>query len=278
MTAPGTVLDGIIAGVREDLAERRARLDQAAVARLAQAAPPARDAQAALVGDGSRLGLIAEVKRSSPSKGHLSDIADPAALAACYAQAGASAISVLTEQRRFSGSLADLDAVRARVDVPVLRKDFIVEEYQVLEARAHGADLVLLIVAALSDERLARLHDLVVSLGMQALVETHTAEEIDRALALPAPLIGVNARDLRTLEVDAQRAASLLAQIPAQRVAIAESAVATVADVHAYAAAGADAVLVGEALVTGDDPAGAVADFCAVARRGRPSTSNGNPR
>ncbi len=278
MTAPGTVLDDIITGVREDLAPRRARVDDAAIARLAAAAPPALDARTALVGDGTTLGLIAEVKRSSPSKGHLSGIPDPAALAGTYAASGASAISVLTEQRRFSGSLADLDAVRARVDVPVLRKDFIVEEYQVLEARAHGADLVLLIVAALDDERLATLHDLVVALGMQALVETHTPEEVDRALALPAPLIGVNARDLRTLDVDLHRAARLLARIPADRVAIAESAVATVDDVRTYAAAGADAVLVGEALVTGHDPAEAVAAFRAVARRGRETPTNGDPR
>lgn len=270
MTSTGTVLDDIIAGVREDLAARRRAVPDAEVARRAEAASPALDARASLAGDGTRVGLIAEVKRRSPSKGHLSEIPDPAALAEIYASSGAGAVSVLTERRRFGGSLADLDAVRDRVRIPVLRKDFVVDERQVLEARAHGADLVLLIVAALEDPLLRDLHDAITGLGMQALVETHTASEIERALALPAPLIGVNARDLRTLDVDLERGAALLRRIPADRLAVAESAVASVADVHRYAEAGADAVLVGEALVTGADPAAAVSAFAAVPRRGRP--------
>ena len=270
MITTGTVLDTIIAGVREDLEPRRARIPDAEIAELARAAAPARDARAALVGDGTTLGLIAEVKRSSPSKGALADIPEPADLAGIYADSGASAISVLTERRRFRGSLADLDAVRERVGAPVLRKDFVVEPYQVLEARAHGADLVLLIVAALEDAALRELHDLVTELGMTALVETHTDAELDRALALGADVIGVNARNLKTLDVDLGRAAALLRRIPAGPLAIGESAVATVADVQAYAAAGADAVLVGEALVTSGDPAGSVAAFRQVARRGRP--------
>ncbi|GAA1330769.1 indole-3-glycerol phosphate synthase TrpC [Brachybacterium rhamnosum] len=216
------------------------------------------------------MGLIAEVKRRSPSKGALSEIPEPAVLAAAYAGAGASAISVLTEERRFGGTLADLDAVRARVEVPVLRKDFVVDPYQVTEARAHGADLVLLIVAALDDALLRDLHDQITGLGMQALVETHTEEEVERALALGADIVGVNARNLRTLDVDLDRAAALLRRIPAGPLAIGESAVAGVADVEAYAAAGADAVLVGEALVTTDDPAREAAAFRAVTRRGRP--------
>ena len=163
-----------------------------------------------------------------------------------------------------------LDAVRARVDVPVLRKDFVVEPYQVLEARAHGADLVLLIVAALDDVQLRELHDLATELGMQALVETHTHGELERALALEADIIGVNARNLKDLTVDLGRAADLLARIPAGPLAIGESAVASAADVEAYAAAGADAVLVGEALVTSGDPAGEAASYRRVARRGRP--------
>lgn len=272
MTTTGTVLDEIIVGVREDLAPRRAAVPDAEIERLARAAAPALDAHASLRGDGITMGLIAEVKRSSPSKGALAEIPEPAELAATYASAGASAISVLTEQRRFRGTLADLDAVRARVDVPVLRKDFVVEPYQVLEARAHGADLVLLIVAALDDAQLRELHQLTADLGMQALVETHTEDELERALALEADLIGVNARNLKDLTVDLDRAADLLRMIPAGPLAIGESAVASRADVERYAAAGADAVLVGEALVTSGDPAAEASSYRRVARRGRPVT------
>ncbi len=146
--------------------------------------------------------VIAEVKRRSPSKGDLADIPDPAALAAAYARGGAAAISVLTEERRFGGSLDDLRAVRAAVDVPVLRKDFIVTGYQLLEARAAGADLVLLIVAALDDDQLRRLHDEARELGLTVLVEVHDEAETERAVALGAELVGVNARNLKTLEVD----------------------------------------------------------------------------
>ncbi|MCS6710559.1 indole-3-glycerol phosphate synthase TrpC [Brachybacterium sp. EF45031] len=275
--ASGTVLDEIIAGVREDLAVRRAATPPPALEeRLAERAP-ARDALASLRGDGRTLGLIAEVKRRSPSKGDLAAIPDPAALAAVYAQAGASAVSVLTEQRRFGGSLADLDAVRARVDAPVLRKDFVVDPYQVLEARAHGADLVLLIVAALSPAQLQELHAQITELGMTALVETHDLAELETALALDAaapggsPLIGVNARDLRTLEVDLARAADVLRHMPSHVLAVGESAVVGVEDVESYAVAGADAVLVGEALVRQGDPSASVRAFRAVARRGRPT-------
>ena len=270
MTTTGTVLDEIIVGVREDLAPRRAAVPDAEIERLARAAAPALDARASLVGEGTTMGLIAEVKRSSPSKGALAEIPEPAELAATYASAGASAISVLTEQRRFRGTLADLDAVRARVDVPVLRKDFVVEPYQVLEARAHGADLVLLIVAALDDAQLRDLYDLTAELGMQALVETHTEHELERALALEADIIGVNARNLKDLTVDLDRAADLLGMIPAGPLAIGESAVASRADVERYASAGADAVLVGEALVTSGDPAAEASSYRCVTRRGRP--------
>ena len=270
MTTTGTVLDEIIVGVREDLAPRRAAVPDAEIERLARAAAPALDARASLVGEGTTMGLIAEVKRSSPSKGALAEIPEPAELAATYASAGASAISVLTEQRRFRGTLADLDAVRARVDVPVLRKDFVVEPYQVLEARAHGADLVLLIVAALDDAQLRDLYDLTAELGMQALVETHTEHELERALALEADIIGVNARNLKDLTVDLDRAADLLGMIPAGPLAIGESAVAARADVERYASAGADAVLVGEALVTSGDPAAEASSYRRVTRRGRP--------
>ena len=233
MTRTGTVLDDIIVGVREDLEQRRRTVGSAELESLVCERGPALDAAASLRGDGSTLGLIAEVKRASPSKGALASIPAPAELAAIYEAGGAGAISVLTEQRRFHGSLADLDAVRARVDVPLLRKDFVVDPYQILEARAHGADLILLIVAALDDAQLRDLNALTAELGMQALVETHTAAELDRALAIDPAIVGVNARDLKTLDVDLARAAALLGQIPPQILAIGESAVADVADVEA---------------------------------------------
>lgn len=275
MTTTGTVLDDIIVGVREDLEQRRRAVSSRDLERLAVEIGPALDAEASLRGDGSTLGLIAEVKRASPSKGELASIPAPADLAAIYEQGGAGAISVLTEQRRFRGSLADLDAVRARVKVPLLRKDFVVDPYQILEARAHGADLILLIVAALDDQQLRDFHDLTTELGMQALVETHTPEELERALAIDPAIVGVNARDLKTLDVDLDRAAGLLGDIPGHVLAIGESAVASVADVEAYARAGAGAVLVGEALVTSGDTLTTVQSFRDVARRGRPATEGG---
>lgn len=196
--------------------------------------------------------VIAEIKRSSPSRGSLAPIADPAALARSYELGGASAISVLTEGRRFGGSLADLESVRTAVALPVLRKDFISTPYQVFEARAAGADLVLLIVAALDDATLRELFELVVDLGMTALVETHSEAELDRAAAVGARLIGVNARDLSTFELDRELFGRLADRFPADTIRVAESAVLSVADVAHYRAAGADVVLVGEALVTGD--------------------------
>ncbi len=251
-----SVLESIIEGVRADLAVREAALpfDELKV-RAAKAAPP-RDVMSAL--RASDVGVIAEVKRRSPSKGELADIPDPATLAKDYADAGARVISVLTEQRRFGGSLADLDAVRAVVDVPVLRKDFTVSPYQVHEARLHGADMVLLIVAALEQNALEALLDRVESLGMAALVEVHNAEEADRALEAGAKIIGVNARDLHTLEVDRDVFGRLAPGLPFDVVKVAESGVRGPADLMAYAGYGADAVLVGEGLVTSSDPKTAV--------------------
>lgn len=258
-----TVLDQIIEGVREDLAERRAATPLEAVKEQVSRAPSVRDPLAALT---SRSGVhvIAEVKRSSPSKGALAAIADPASLAADYGAGGASVISVLTERRRFGGSLADLDAVRARVDVPVLRKDFIVDPYQVWEARAHGADLVLLIVAALPQEVLQGLLERVESLGMHALVEVHDEQELQRAVDADARIIGVNNRDLRTLDVDRGTFARLAPLVPEDRVAVAESGVRGPLDVMSFVEAGANAVLVGEALVTGASPREAVAELVAA--------------
>ncbi len=208
--------------------------------------------------------IIAEVKRASPSRGSLAAIADPAALASSYETGGASAISVLTEGRKFGGSLADLDAVRDAVSVPVLRKDFIADPYQVFEARAAGADIALLIVAALDQATLGSLYSLITELGMTALVEAHTADELERALEIGAGLVGVNARDLTTFELDQELFGTLAGRIPSGVIRVAESAVKTAADVAHYRRAGADVVLVGEALVTGGDPVQTLREFLDV--------------
>ncbi|GAB3265307.1 indole-3-glycerol phosphate synthase TrpC [Nocardioides dilutus] len=251
-----SVLDEIVAGVRQDLDRRQSETSEADLrAALADVDSP-RDPMSHLQAPGSS--VIAEVKRRSPSKGDLAAIPDPAALARQYAAGGAAAISVLTEERRFGGSLDDLRAVRAAVEVPLLRKDFIVEPYQVLEARVAGADLVLLIVAALDDETLRRLHDQVLELGMTALVEVHDEAETERAVALGAELVGVNARNLRTLEIDQDVFGRLAPLLPDDRVKVAESGIFGPVDVKRHVAEGARAVLVGEALVKDGDPEGAV--------------------
>ncbi|MEO7069672.1 MAG: indole-3-glycerol phosphate synthase TrpC [Nostocoides sp.] len=254
-----TVLDDIIDGVRVDLAARMARVSLDDLQRRADSTAAALDVEALLRRED--LSLIAEVKRSSPSRGALAQITDPAALATAYAAGGATAISVLTEQRRFGGSLADLDAVRAAVSIPLLRKDFMVTDYQIWEARAHAADIILLIVAAIDDADLARMHALAGQLGMTALVEVHDETETQRAVDLGATVIGINARDLKTLAVDGDTFSRLAPLIPAGVVKVAESGIRGSSDAAAYAAQGADAILVGEALVTGADPAEAVRDL-----------------
>lgn len=254
------MLGDLVAGALADAARRREHSPLAQVEAEAHARSAALDARAALA-PAETIKVIAEVKRASPSRGPLAAIPDPAALASEYAAGGASAISVLTEERRFGGSLEDLIAVRAAVDTPLLRKDFIAEPYQVLEARAAGADLVLLIVAALDDATLASLHALVLELGMTPLVETHDADEVRRAVDLGAALIGVNARDLSTFALDRDLFGRLAPLIPDGTVRIAESAVLGLDDVVHYRRSGADAVLVGEALVTGGDPRAALARF-----------------
>lgn len=256
-----TVLDDIIAGVLEDVAEREAKRPLDQVKEDAQRVPGAKDVLGSLAGGPGATSIIAEVKRASPSKGHLSSIPDPAELAALYEEGGAAMVSVLTEQRRFKGSLADLDAVRVAVDVPVLRKDFIVTSYQVHEARAHGADAVLLIVAALEQQALVSLAERIKSLGMTPLVETHSRLEALRALDAGAELIGVNARNLKTLDVDRRTVEEVIDVIPADVVAVAESGVRGPRDVLDYALVGADAVLVGEALVTKGRPLEAIKDL-----------------
>lgn len=254
-----SVLDDILVGTRKDLAARQEATPLDLVKGQVECLPPARDGYAALRRPG--VSVIAEVKRSSPSKGALAAIADPAALAADYEAGGAAVISVLTEQRRFGGTLADLDAVRAQVEVPLLRKDFVVSSYQVWEARAHGADLVLLIVAALEQNALVSLVERTESLGMTALVEVHDEAELARALDAGARVVGVNARDLKTLKVDRNVFGRLAPHIPDHVVKIAESGVRGPHDLLAYAAHGADAVLVGEGVVTGGNPRQAVADL-----------------
>ncbi|MBF0673032.1 MAG: indole-3-glycerol phosphate synthase TrpC [Salinibacterium sp.] len=257
------MLDDLLAGALADAEARRAERPLHEVEALALARPPAIDAIEAL-SPADRVKIIAEVKRASPSRGTMAEIPDPAALAVSYETGGASAISVLTEQRRFGGSLDDLAAVRSAVALPVLRKDFIGDQYQVFEARAAGADIVLLIVAALDQDRLASLYSLIRQLGMTALVETHSAEELSRALDIGAGLVGVNARNLSTFELDQDLFGELAVQIPAGVIRVAESAVKSAADVAHYRAAGADVVLVGEALVTQGDPVRTLQDFLAV--------------
>ncbi|MGB3772428.1 MAG: indole-3-glycerol phosphate synthase TrpC [Rhodococcus sp. (in: high G+C Gram-positive bacteria)] len=257
-----TVLDSILDGVRADASAREAVVDFAAVKKAAASARPALDAAAALIEPG--IAVIAEVKRASPSKGALADIPDPSVLASAYESGGARVISVLTEERRFRGSLDDLDAVRRAVSIPVLRKDFIVGPYQIHEARAHGADMILLIVAALPQDALASLLDRTESLGMTPLVEVHTEEEADRALEAGAKVIGVNARNLKTLEVDPDTFSRIAPGLPSDIIRVAESGVRGTADLLAYAGAGADAVLVGEGLVTSGDPRSAVRDLVAA--------------
>jgi indole-3-glycerol phosphate synthase len=250
-----SVLDDIVVGVREDLVRRQAQSSEADLRARLLDIPPALDPMPAFRAAGSS--VIAEVKRRSPSKGDLADIPDPAALASAYERGGAAAVSVLTEERRFGGSLDDLQEVRAAVQIPVLRKDFVVDPYQLIEARAAGADLVLLIVAALPGDSLQSLYDHARDLGLTALVEVHDEPEAERALAVGAHLVGVNARNLKTLEVDPAtfgKVAPLLTDV----VRVAESGVTGPADVRRFVAEGADVVLVGEALVKDGDPEAAV--------------------
>lgn len=252
-----------MAGAVEDASARRKLLSQDVLEAQAQAKPPALDAIGFLA-PSAKVKIIAEIKRASPSRGSLAAISDPAALALAYESGGASAISVLTEGRKFGGSLQDLVDVRAAVGIPVLRKDFIALDYQVWEARAAGADMVLLIVAALPQDELVRLYSLITSLGMTALVETHSGDEVSRAIDLGATLIGVNARNLSTFELDRNLFTTLAEKIPSGIIRVAESAVKNAADVAHYRRSGADVVLVGEALVTDGDPIRTLTEFLAV--------------
>jgi indole-3-glycerol phosphate synthase len=254
------VLDGLVAGARDDAAAREKLTPFESIVERAHQAPPVKPFGKNTLSD-TKVGIIAEVKRASPSKGPLADIPDPVGLAKEYEAGGAVAISVLTEERQFLGSLADLQAVSEAVAVPVLRKDFITTDYQVVEARAYGADIVLLIMACLSDDEAQRLLAAARSWNMAVLVEAHTLEEAERAVSLGADIIGINARDLATFELDRDLFGRLAPRLPANVLKVAESAVASVEDVRHYRTGGADCVLVGETLVTGGSPRDRVKEF-----------------
>lgn len=256
------MLADLYAGSLADAARRLESKPLRVVEQQAISNVPALDALSFLA-PSNTVKILAEVKRASPSRGQMAEIADPAALAEIYASNGASAISVLTEERKFKGSLEDLVAVRARVSVPLLRKDFIATEHQILEARAAGADLILLIVAGLSESDISRLMSFTEELGMTPFIETHSEEELKLAVGLGSKLIGVNARDLSTFETDRDLFSKLVDQIPDGVIKVAESAVRNAADVAHYRRSGADVVLVGEALVT-NDPAAMLKSFIAA--------------
>lgn len=260
-----TVLDKIIEGVRADMAERAEKVSISDLEVLIEKAPEPISPIPAF--RSNELSVISEVKRSSPSKGALADIPEPAVLASAYEAGGASAISVLTEKHKFNGSLADLDAVRAAVNIPVLRKDFVVDEYMLYEARAHGADLALLIVAALDDKELNRLYKLALNLGLTPLVEVHTEDEARRARDLGAEVVGVNNRNLKTLDVDLEQFSRLVGSLDDQAIKVAESGILSPKDAARVASEGADVILVGEALVKNSKPSEAVAAMIQEAKR-----------
>ena len=267
------VLDRILVDKRKEISRLRDAVSQAELEALCRGLGPAREFEAALrpssVG-GVR--LIAEVKKASPSRGTLNAALDPVTQARLYARAGAAAISVLTDEKYFRGALGDLVAVRAAVELPLLRKEFILDEYQLWESRAAGADAVLLIVAALDDARLRDLHHAAKGIGLATLVEAHTAAELDRAVALGAPVIGVNNRDLQTLETRLDVSLALLPRIPPAHTAVSESGIFTRDDVLRVVGAGAHAVLVGEGLVRASDVAAKVRELT-LQGRGRGSSS-----
>ena len=256
---------GFLTDITEESRRRleRSPLDETGLLALALGLPPTRSFEAALR-RGSPPAVIAEVKRASPSAGRIAD-AEPGSLARAYEAAGASAVSVLTEPTRFDGSLADLRAAHLAVRIPVLRKDFLIHPSQVIESRVQGADAVLLIAAALSGSELKAMLAAAADLGLGVLVEAHSEEDLEKTLATEATIVGVNARDLETLEVDPARAVALLARVPQERIAILESGIASRVDVERAAAAGARAVRVGEALMRAPDPAAKLRELLGAA-------------
>ncbi|HXW03803.1 MAG TPA: indole-3-glycerol phosphate synthase TrpC [Vicinamibacterales bacterium] len=260
MTATADLLQTIIAATQRSVAVRSARVPERELERRITRAPRGAAFEAALRTSPPPR-IVAECKRRSPSRGILRVAYDPAAHAAAYAEAGAAAISVLTEPTMFDGSLDHLAQVRAAVDLPLLRKDFIVCEYQLVEAAVYGADAVLLIAAGLSDEGLARLLDRGRAMGLAVLVEAHDRAEVDRAIAAGAAIVGINSRDLRTLSVDRAVLETVVTAVPASVVAVAESGIATTEDVARLSSLGYHAFLVGERLIAQPDPGAALREL-----------------
>jgi indole-3-glycerol phosphate synthase len=252
-----TILDQIVAAKWQEIAAAKSTLPLADLRARLGDAPPVRDFLAALAADGP-IKLIAEVKKASPSKGVIREDFRPVEIATTYQRHGATCLSVLTDRQYFQGGLDDLTRVRAAVGLPVLRKDFILDPYQLLEARAAGADAVLLIAECLDDDRLKSLHDEAVTLGLTPLVELYEASNVPRVLDVGAQLIGVNNRNLKTLEVDLDHTIRLRERIPADRLLVGESGIRTRAHVQRLAAAGVDAILVGESLMAAEDVGAAV--------------------
>jgi indole-3-glycerol phosphate synthase len=257
------ILRRIVAVKIEEIAEARRRCDAASMRREALAQPAARDFVAALRARiaAGQAAVIAEIKKASPSKGVIREHFVPARIAASYAQHGAACLSVLTDRQFFLGEAAHLQQARSACSLPVLRKDFMVDAYQVDEARAWGADCILLIAACLDDAQLAELEAQALDLGMAVLVEVHDGDELQRALRLKTPLIGINNRNLRSFEVSLQTTLSLLPQVPADRLLVTESGILGRADVQRMRAAGVNAFLVGEAFMRAEDPGAALADL-----------------
>lgn len=256
-----SVLDSIIEGVKLDEANRR--LSPSELEERIATAPEVKDALRAL--SEPNFSIIAEIKRSSPSKGALAAIPEPKVLGKIYEESGAAIVSVLTEERRFNGSLADFASVRGAIELPMLRKDFMVSDYLIRESRAYGADLVLLIVAALDDGQLRDLFQLAGELGMNSLIEIHDEAELERAMAINPKIIGVNSRNLKTLEVDRSAFARLLPRIPNQVVRVAESGISSIEDIQFAYKSGAKAALVGEALVKSKEPGRVLTELLASA-------------
>lgn len=257
-----TVFEQIVQGVIEDVAAREAQLPFKEIKAMSRAAEPPRDAVAAL--ERSGCGVIAEIKRATPFKGQIAQIDSPALLAQDFEAGGARVIGCQTERRRFQGSLEDLRAVKAAVDVPVMSKDFIVDPYQIHEARYYGADMVPLVATALDQARLESLLDRIESLGMTALVEVHTPEEASRAIKAGAKVVGVNARDYRSMTVNREAFGEIAPGLPRETIRVAMSGVRKPTDLMRYASAGADAVVIGESLVTSAQPLNVVRTLVAV--------------
>lgn len=254
-----TFLETVVERVQQDLVSRKRETPAAELESRLGPARRGRPFSEALIAEG--ISLIAEMKRSSPSRGPIRPGASVTEVVQAYQEAGASAVSVLTEGAYFGGSLDDLVEARAACDLPLLRKDFVVDEYQLLEARVAGADAVLLIVAALEPGRLVDLMSLAGELGMDSLVEVHDEREVETAVESGAEVLGINNRDLHSLEVDLETTFRLLADVPAGTVVVAESGIARSDDVERLEDAGVDAILVGEALMTAPDPVRAVRDL-----------------